>query len=420
MTGALTVTAQYDSVNQYAISFDSNGGSTVTAISGDYGTLVAEPADPTRAGYDFSGWYKEAGLTTAWNFGADTMPENGTTLYAKWTIKTYAVTFKDWNGTTLKTETVNHGSDATAPADPTRTGYTFTGWDQAFANVTGALTVTAQYDVNQYAISFDSNGGSAVAAINGDYGTLVAEPAEPTRTGYDFSGWYKEAGLTTAWNFGADTMPENGTTLYAKWTIKTYAVTFKDWNGTELKTETVNHGSGATAPADPTRTGYTFTGWDQAFANVTGALTVTAQYDVNQYAISFDSNGGSAVAAINGDYGTKIAAPKPTRTGYRFDGWYKEAGLTTAWDFAADTMPENGTTLYAKWTAVFAVVYDGNGSTDGSAPADSLLYEDAASVTVLGNMGSMYRSGYSFTGWNTKADGSGTSYKKNGRCVRDR
>ena len=126
MTGALTVTAQYD-VNQYAISFDSNGGSTVTAISGDYGTLIAEPAEPTRAGYDFGGWYKEAGLTTAWNFGADTMPENGTTLYAKWTIKTYAVTFKNWNGTTLKTETVNHGSDATAPAVPTRTGYTFTG-----------------------------------------------------------------------------------------------------------------------------------------------------------------------------------------------------------------------------------------------------------------------------------------------------
>uniref|UniRef100_UPI003D332678 InlB B-repeat-containing protein n=1 Tax=Carboxylicivirga agarovorans TaxID=3417570 RepID=UPI003D332678 len=103
---------------------------------------------------------------------------------------------------------VNHGSSATAPANPSRTGYDFTGWDVAFDNVTSALTVRAQY------------------------------------------------------------------------TIKSYAVRFEDWDGGELKTETVNHGSSATAPANPSRTGYDFTGWDIAFDNVTSNLTVTAQYGI--------------------------------------------------------------------------------------------------------------------------------------------
>uniref|UniRef100_UPI003D34C7FA InlB B-repeat-containing protein n=1 Tax=Carboxylicivirga sp. 1411-1 TaxID=3417573 RepID=UPI003D34C7FA len=130
------------------------------------------------------------------------------TVTAQYTINTYSVRFEDWDGSELKTESVNHGSSATAPADPTRVGYTFTGWDIAFDNVTTALTVTAQY------------------------------------------------------------------------TINTYSVRFEDWDGSELKTETVNHGSSATAPANPTRVGYTFTGWDVAFDNVTTALTVTAQYDI--------------------------------------------------------------------------------------------------------------------------------------------
>ncbi|WP_206109319.1 InlB B-repeat-containing protein, partial [Paenibacillus sp. HB172176] len=262
----------------------------------------------------------------------------------------YTVTFKDWDGAELKAETVEHGSDATAPADPTRTGYTFTGWDGDYANVTGDVVVTAHYDVNAYTMSFDSNGGSTVEAVQADYGTKISEPTAPTREGYAFQGWYKEAGLTNAWDFTADTVPVDGATLYAKWAINEYTVTFKDWDGAELKAETVEHGSDATAPADPTRTGYTFTGWDGDYANVTGDVVVTAHYDVNAYTMSFDSNGGSTVEAVQADYGTKISEPTaPTREGYAFQGWYKEAGLTNAWDFTADTVPVDGATLYAKW-----------------------------------------------------------------------
>ena len=125
-------------------------------------------------------------------------------------VQTYTVTFVDWNGTILKTQEVEQGSSATAPSNPSRDGYNFTGWDKTFNNITADTTITAQYS------------------------------------------------------------------------IKTYTVIFKDYDGTTLKTQTVNHGSAATAPNNPTREGYTFTGWDVAFTNVTSNLTVTAQYEQNE------------------------------------------------------------------------------------------------------------------------------------------
>ena len=134
--------------------------------------------------------------------------QNGAVTVAAAQPEMHTVTFKDWNGTVLKTQEVQHGGDAEAPADPTRTGYTFTGWDKEFTNITADLVVTAQYEIN------------------------------------------------------------------------TYTVTFKDWNGTVLKTQEVQHGGDAEAPADPTRVGYTFTGWDKAFTNITADLVVTAQYEM--------------------------------------------------------------------------------------------------------------------------------------------
>src|SRR5690606_38648242 len=117
------------------------------------------------------------------------MPANDVTVTAQWTINTFTVTFEDHDGTELKVETVDYGSDATAPAAPSRTGYSFTGWDVAFTNVTADITVTAQYSVNNYTVSFDSAGGTAVADVSYDFGDAVVAPADPTRTGYIFAGW---------------------------------------------------------------------------------------------------------------------------------------------------------------------------------------------------------------------------------------
>ena len=183
----------------------------------------------------------------------------------------HTVTFKDWNGTVLKTQQVEHGKAATAPANPTRTGYTFTGWDKAFTNVTADLVVTAQYSINTYTVTFKDWNGTVLKTQQVQYGGAATAPANPTRTGYTFTGWDKAFTNVTA-----------NLVVTAQYSINTYTVTFKDWNGTVLKTQQVQYGGAATAPANPTRTGYTFTGWDKAFTNVTADLVVTAQYVQNE------------------------------------------------------------------------------------------------------------------------------------------
>ena len=195
--------------------------------------------------------------------------QNGAVTVAAAQPEMHTVTFKDWDGTVLKTQEVQHGGDAEAPADPTRVGYTFTGWDKAFTNITADLVVTAQYSINTYTVTFKDWDGTVLKTQEVQYGGDAEAPADPTRVGYTFTGWDK-----AFTNIMADLV------VTAQYEINTYTVTFKDWNGTVLKTQEVQYGGDAEAPADPTRTGYTFTGWDKAFTNITADLVVTAQYEM--------------------------------------------------------------------------------------------------------------------------------------------
>ena len=206
-----------------------------------------------------------------WNDVAMTTGSYNLCVVLELELTYHTVTFKDWNGTVLKTQQVEHGKAATAPANPTRTGYTFTGWDKAFTNVTANLVVTAQYSANTYTVTFKDWNGTVLKTQQVQYGGAATAPANPTRTGYTFTGWDKAFNNVTA-----------NLVVTAQYSANTYTVTFKDWNGTVLKTQQVQYGGAATAPANPTRTGYTFTGWDKAFTNVTANLVVTAQYVQNE------------------------------------------------------------------------------------------------------------------------------------------
>lgn len=200
---------------------------------------------------------------------------------------------------------------------------------------------------SHYAVTFNSNGGSDVPAAQVAYNTKIALPGDPIRAGHTFDGWYIDPGLTEAFDF--DTPITGDMTLYVKWTTKGYTVTFRDWNGQELKSEGVEYGQAATAPPEPTREGYTFTGWDVAFDQVVANLAVTAEYQINSYAVTFDSRGGSAVASQTVDHNltATLPSPAPFRRGYRFTGWYSDRAVTTPFTF---TTPIAGPiTLYAGW-----------------------------------------------------------------------
>ena len=322
----ITVKAQWE-INQYTITFDTNGGSEIAPITQDYGTEITAPDNPTRKGYTFKGWNKEI---------PETMPAENTTVKAQWEINKYTITFDTNGGSEIAPITQDYGTEITAPDNPTRKGYTFKGWDKEIPETIPAenITVKAQWKINQYTIAFDTNGGSEIAPITQDYGTEITAPDNPTRKGYTFKGWDKEI---------PETMPAENITVKAQWEINQYTIAFDTNGGSEIAPITQDYGTEITAPDNPTRKGYTFKGWDKEIPEAMPAenITVKAQWEINQYTIAFDTNGGSEIAPITQDYGTEITAPdNPTRKGYTFKGWDKEI---------PKTMPAENITITARW-----------------------------------------------------------------------
>ena len=212
----------------YTVTFESNGGTPVVSQTVAENQVAVKPADPTRSGYIFGGWYQDSACTIAYDFAT---PVTGNlTLYAKWTEETvvvYTVTFESNGGTAVTSQTVAENQVAVKPADPTRSGYIFGGWYQDSActiaydfatPVTGNLTLYAKWTeetVVVYTVTFESNGGTAVTSQTVAENQVAVKPADPTRSGYIFGGWYQDSACTIAYDFAT---PVTGNlTLYAKW-----------------------------------------------------------------------------------------------------------------------------------------------------------------------------------------------------------
>ncbi|NHC41039.1 hypothetical protein G6549_13765 [Bacillus sp. MM2020_1] len=333
--------------------------------------MITAPTSPTKEGYTFGGWYKDAACTTAWDFVNDIVSANNITLYAKWITNNYTVNFDSQGGGAVTGIYANYHSKITAPTAPTKVGYTFGGWykDAActtewdFANdtVSNNTTLYAKWTTNSYAVDFDSQGGSAVPGINTNYHSKITAPTAQTKVGYTFGGWYKDAAYTTAWDFENDTVPATGITLYAKWDINSYTVSFDSNGGSEVSSQKMNYDTLVTAPTVPTKVGYTFAGWYKeralitewnfAAAKITANTTLYAKWIINSYTVTFNSQGGSAVKSVKVNYNALIQTPaSPTRAGYTFVGWYKESSGVNVWSFTTQKVLNN-TTLYAKWVA---------------------------------------------------------------------
>jgi len=400
LTSDLTVTAQYN-INQYTVSFNSNGGSEVPSQTLDYNSIVTEPTAPTKEGYTFRGWYKEAELIEPWDFSIERIPAEDIVLYAKWLTPQDSITMIAIPNSIEFTEelnqlfTLNLSNDTVVghvyksdlslggvfsslrieAIDNSETTVTAKVYGNLSSEGIGTITLNEDKLLNRlsqlsaditvisrstYDVSYNDNGATSgtvpvdsgnyeqgdTVEINGNTGSLV-------KTGYLFTGWNTKADGTGVDYGGGDTFSigSSNIVLYAKWNIKEYTVTFKDYDGTILKTQTVEHGNQAKAPANPTREGYTFTDWDIDFTNVALNLIVTAQYNINNYTVSFESNGGSEVSPITAEYNNKITQPvQPTKSGYRFKGWYENEALTQVFDF--NTPIVDDIILYAKWERI--------------------------------------------------------------------
>ena len=303
---------------------ENGNGNAVTDIKFYNDILTLRGKLFTRTGYTQTGWATVDGGEKVYGF-EDVYTQNAAlTLYPVWNTNKYTITFDTNGGSAIAPITQDYGTAITAPANPTRKGYTFIGWDKAIPATMPAenVTITAKWEINQYTITFDTAGGSTVAPITQDYGTAITAPANPTKEGYTFIGWDKAIPAT---------MPAENVTITAKWKVNSYTITFDTVGGSEIAPITQDYGTAITAPADPTREGYTFIGWDMEIPTTMPAenMIVTAQWEINRYTITFDTAGGSEIASITQDYGTQITAPAdPTREGYTFVGWDKAIPTT--------------------------------------------------------------------------------------------
>ena len=339
----ITLYAQWK-VRSYSVNFDSNGGSAVASQSVKYGSKASRPTDPTRAGHTFQGWYTSRDGGARYDFNQTVTGD--VTLYAHWSVNSYTLAF-DGNGgkASESSRTVQYGSQYGSLPTATRTGHTFQGgWYTARSGgskydfgtaVTGDVTLYAHWSVNSYTLTFDGNGGkpseaSRTVAYGGQYGSLPTA----TRTGYAFQGWYtaRDGGTKVS---PSTTMGAADTTLYARWSVNSYTVSFDSDGGSNVPAQKVRYGSKASRPADPTRAGHTFQGWytsrdggskyDFGTA-VTGDVTLHAhwakepaalrrlsgatRYDTMERIVGAGGwrSGGTVIVASGGNYPDALAA----------------------------------------------------------------------------------------------------------------
>ena len=254
----------------YDITYLAGAGGTISGTATqtvDYGTDTTAVTATPDAGYHFVAW-DDSNLNATRN---ETGVMADATYTASFAPSSYTITFDSAGGSPVESIIQDFGTAVTAPADPTRPGYTFAGWTPALPStmpVDGAA-LTAQWTINAFTITFDSAGGSPVDSINQDFGTAVTAPADPTRPGYTFAGWTPALPAT---------MPVDGAALTAQWTINQYTVTFLNWDNSVLSTQTIPYGGSATLPTAPARAGYTFVGWSAGVDNITDDVTALAEF----------------------------------------------------------------------------------------------------------------------------------------------
>ena len=291
--------------------------------------------------------------------------------------KEFTVTFDSNGGTSVEAQTVEKDGTATKPTDPTREGYIFAGWELNgeefdFATaITSDITLEAVWteidEGTKYTVSFNVDGD--IETVEVTMGDTVDKPKNPTKKGYDFKGWYldgkrydfatpvtKDITLVAEFEKATD---EDGQTAVAK----KYTVKFNSNGGSSVSSQTVTEGSTVKKPSNPTRDGYTFVEWQlngKAYnfnSKVTSNITLTAKWEkieeddkpvqptTKEYAVKFDSNGGSSVSSQTVKEGSTVKKPSnPTRDGYTFVEWQLNG---KAYDF--NSKVTSNITLTAKW-----------------------------------------------------------------------
>ena len=367
----------------YNVTFETNGGTEITQKTVNEGDAVARPADPEKEGYIFTGWYADEEFNNPYNF--ETPVTKPVTIYAKWTIRKFTVTFvvpEDPDAQvqiTIPSQTIDYKGTVTRPASPEKEGYDFAGWyaDEALNNtynfdtpVTAPVTIYVKWTIKTFLVNFVvpedpySQTQLTIPSQTIDYNGTVTRPADPEKEGYDFAGWYADEALNNTYNF--DTPVTAPVTIYVKWTIKTFLVSFvvpeDPYSQTQLTipSQTIDYNGTVTRPASPEKVAYIFAGWyaDEQLNNtynfntpVTAPVTIYTKWTIKKFTVNFvvqddpDSPTQIVVPSQTIDYNGTVTKPAdPQQQNAEFRGWYSDSKFKTSYAF--DTAVTKGITLY--------------------------------------------------------------------------
>jgi len=437
VTKNTTLTAVYTNKPQtVTIKYHYNfGDSTQTFIDSNYPKNTGYPKNTTATvrsrdyvgftaptGYKFLGWATARDSNKIEYAAGDPVfvDANGdNNLYAVWQVKTYTVTWVNWNDEVLQTEpdvaynTMPKAYAGKAPTKPSDEDhdYKFTDWDKPLQRVTSNQVYKAQYEAS-FNVTYDLNGGAWTTETEDTFRKFKNDQvnvieAVPTKEGYTFADWTSEE---VAIENDAFTMPAKNVTLKAKWNVNKYTVTWKNDDGSVLRTDKnveygtmPNYGANPTKAADAQYT-YTFKGWTPEVKTVTGDATYQATYakEANSYTLTYDLDGGEWENDTTYTYPKKYneevkVKADPTKEGYTFVGWMSEEVEVVNDKF---TMPAKNVTLKAKWEAnIYKVTYDLDGG-EWTEATNELPYKYKATVEVIKTVPT--REGYKFSGWRSE------------------
>ncbi len=441
VTGNSTVYAQWTAM-VYSVTFDPQGGDLPApwaAKNVTFGDLYGELAATAKSGSYFGGWYTASDGGTLITNTSPVSIASDHSLYAHWnSVPVFQVGFDLDGGGFIDPQNVTDGGLATIPIQAARTGYSFSGWHQDDSltlpwdfdsdTVESSLTLYGKWIPLSYDLTLDKQGGTG----GSDGGLAVYDAAmpsasAPTRVGYAFAGYftspnglgdqYYSSGMASlkTWDLSS------AATLYAKWVANTYTVLFDPQGGATPSPSSmvVTYAQAYGTLASTQKAGYYFDGWYTSTDLVQGSLVthttpVTTAADhilyarwslIPVHALSFQSNGGSAVPPQSILHDALATMPEdPGKTGYSFDGWFREEGFTNSWIFESDTVTES-LTLYAKWTTnTYTVSFDRQGGTGGS---DSVA---AVYDTAMPSATAPTKAGYALGGYYSGPDGTGNQY----------
>lgn len=319
----------------------------------------------------------------------DSKVKNGDTVYVKWTINKYTVTFMDGENVLKAYTNVRHGDTVTAPEVSEKYGKTFIGWDKKFDNVTSDLTINAVYDVDTFKVTF-KDGEKVLETQTVEYEAAATAPDTARLSppeGMHFAKWDKDFSKVT-----------EDIEVSAVYELNEYTVTFKNGE-TMIKNERVKHGFAATAPNVFDTPTEKFVGWDKPFDNVTSDLIVNAKFETKKFTLTFINFDGTTVYTAEVEYGASIDSHFETAVNaveyddiLDYDGWYKADG-TRIDELDLPTMPAENFTLTLKLRLLDSAI----GEFKVNTPADFTFTEsNSAKFTVTPNEGTELYDGVTY------------------------